>query len=160
MFRIGWGYDIHRLDDGGTVTLGTVKVDDFSRHLVGHSDADVVLHAIIDAFLGAAGLGDIGTLFPDTDSQYRGADSAGLFAHAWQQVLQQGLVLGNADVTIHAQQPRLEKYKQPIRLAVARLFDCEPAQVNIKAKTAERCDAVGRGEAIACSVAVLLNRRQ
>lgn len=153
--RVGIGYDIHRLENGRRLILGGVDIP-FDRGLVGHSDADVVLHAVTDAVLGAAGLPDIGEWFPDTDPKYRGADSGRLLTQVMQRVRREGWSIGNIDLVIHVERPRLSTFKRPIAERIAALVGCEPARVGIKAKTNEGLGEVGRGEAIACTAVVLL----
>lgn len=153
--RIGYGHDTHRLVDGRPLILGGVEID-FERGLYGHSDADVVFHALADALLGAAGLGDIGELFPDTDPQWKGLDSAVILAHACQSVAQAGWVPVNCDVTIHAQRPKLLPYKPAIRARIAQVLGLAETSVNVKAKTGEQVGPVGREEAIMADAIVLL----
>lgn len=153
--RVGIGQDVHRTAAGRPLVLGGVRIEsDFG--LLGHSDADVVLHALCDALLGAAGLGDIGEHFPDTDERWRGADSREFVRQVVERVRSKGWRVANADVTIHAERPRLAPFKPQIRASVATLLGVEASVVNIKAATNEGLDAVGRGEAIACSAVVLL----
>jgi len=154
--RIGLGTDLHRLADGRKLILGHVPID-YDRGPVAHSDGDVVLHAIIDALAGAVGLPDIGEMFPDNDPAYKDADSSRLCALTLQAVTERGYKIVNVDVTIHAQQPKLSPYKQMIREQVARLLGLQTDAVSVKAKTGEGVDAVGRGEAIACSAIVGLS---
>lgn len=157
-YRTGIGTDIHRLVPERPLMLGGVQVP-FELGLLGHSDGDAVLHAVIDAMLGAAGLGDIGMLFPDTDPQWKDADSSQLVMRAREQVKKQHWEVVNLDVIIHAQLPRLGPFKGQIKRQIAGLLETDFANVNIKAKTNEGLDAVGRGEAIAATAAVLLRRR-
>ena len=156
--RVGIGTDLHRLVEGRPMILGHVAIE-HDRGPAGHSDGDVVLHAIIDAMAGAAGLPDIGEMFPDTDPAYKGVDSAELLATALGRVRQAGYDLVNVDVTIHAERPKLKAYKPAIRAEVARLLGVSADAVSIKAKTNEGVDAVGRGEAIATTAIVGLRRR-
>jgi 2-C-methyl-D-erythritol 2,4-cyclodiphosphate synthase len=156
-FRTGIGYDLHRLVPGRPLRLGGVRIP-HERGLLGHSDADVVLHALCDALLGAAGLGDIGELFPDTDPQYRDADSRRFVAEVLRRVHAAGFEVVNSDVIIHAQQPKLGPLKAQIRHELAGLLALPVEAVGVKATTNEGLDAVGRGEAIACWAAVLLRR--
>lgn len=142
--RIGEGWDSHRLVSGRPLILGGVSIA-HDQGLQGHSDADVLLHAITDAVLGAAGQGDIGRHFPDTDARYQGADSALLLRSAMDKVAAEGWRLGNLDATIIAQAPKLAPHMNAIRARVAQILDCEEAQVNIKAKTAEKLGPVGEG---------------
>lgn len=154
-FRIGQGYDLHRLVEGRDLILGGVKID-YEKGLLGHSDADVLLHAITDALLGAAGLGDIGRHFPDTDPAFKGADSKVLLSEAVALVVKAGWVIVNVDCTIVAQAPKLAPYMSQIRESVAKAIGVDLQRVNVKAKTNEGCDAVGRKEAIEAHAVVLL----
>jgi 2-C-methyl-D-erythritol 2,4-cyclodiphosphate synthase len=154
-FRIGEGWDIHALVPGRKLVIGGVEIP-FERGLLGHSDADVLLHAITDALLGAAGLGDIGRHFPDTDERFRGADSAVLLAEAARLVRGQGLRIGNVDSTVIAQAPKLASHIEAMRSRIAQALDVAPANVNIKAKTAEKLGPVGEGLAIEARAIVLL----
>jgi 2-C-methyl-D-erythritol 2,4-cyclodiphosphate synthase len=154
-FRIGEGWDIHALVPGRKLVIGGVAIP-FERGLLGHSDADVLLHAITDALLGAAGLGDIGRHFPDTDERFRGADSAALLAEAARRVHEQGLRIGNVDSTVIAQAPKLAAHIGAMRERIAQVLDIAPAQVNVKAKTAEKLGPVGEGIAIEARAIVLL----
>ena len=153
--RVGHGHDTHRLVEGRPLILGGVTID-HPRGLHGHSDADVVLHAVADALLGAAALGDIGEHYPDTDPRWKGLDSGRLLAEVVAQVAGAGWSPINCDVTIHAQEPKLVPHKPMIRANVARLLGLEPSAVNIKAKTGEHVGPIGRAEAIACEAIVLL----
>ena len=153
--KIGLGYDIHRLVPGRPLRLGGVGVPS-PLGLLGHSDGDVVLHALCDALLGAAALGDIGDHFPDTDPAYAGIDSARLVAATLDKLAAAGFAPANIDVTILAEQPRLGPHKQAIRHRLAGLLRLHPTCVSVKAKTNEGLDAVGRGEAIAAHVAALI----
>ena len=157
-YRIGIGTDIHQLIADRPLMLGGVKIP-FHVGLLAHSDGDVVLHAVIDAVLGAAGLGDIGTLFPDSDPQWKDADSAELVMQVREQFKQTRWEVVNLDVIIHAQQPQLAPYKGQMKRQIAGLLETDFANVNIKAKTNEGLDAVGEGRAIACTAMVLLRRR-
>jgi 2-C-methyl-D-erythritol 2,4-cyclodiphosphate synthase len=154
-FRIGEGWDIHALVPGRKLVIGGVEVA-FERGLLGHSDADVLLHAITDALLGAAALGDIGHHFPDTDERFRGADSLALLAEAARRVREQGLRIGNVDSTVIAQAPKLAPHIGAMRERIAQALDIAPANVNVKAKTAEKLGAVGEGLAIEARAIVLL----
>jgi 2-C-methyl-D-erythritol 2,4-cyclodiphosphate synthase len=156
-YRIGIGYDLHRIEDGRPLVLGGVRIP-CTFGLAGHSDADVVLHAVCDALLGAAGLGDIGELFPDADPAYQGADSRRFLADVLGRVRLAGYLVGNVDVTIHAERPKLTKHKVRIRASLAALLKLPPDAVGVKATTNEGLDAIGRGEAIACWATVLLAR--
>lgn len=153
--RIGQGWDIHRLVPDRPLRLGGVTVP-YERGLLGHSDGDVVLHAITDALLGALGAGDIGTHFPDQDPQYRGADSAIFLERAVALARDRGYAIANIDVTIIAERPRLASHMPAMRARVASLSTGDAERVSVKAKTGEGLDAVGRGEAIAALAVVLL----
>ena len=153
--RIGIGHDAHRLVDGRLLILGGVRID-HPRGLFGHSDADVVLHAVTDALLGASALGDVGEHFSDQDPRWKGADSALLLGEVLSMVEREGWKPVNCDVTIHAQEPKLSRYKPAMKANLARLLKLEPNAVNVKAKTGELVGPVGRAEAIACDAAVLL----
>jgi 2-C-methyl-D-erythritol 2,4-cyclodiphosphate synthase len=153
--RIGEGWDIHALVPGRKLVIGGVEIA-FERGLLGHSDADVLLHAITDALFGAAGLGDIGRHFPDTDDRWRGADSLALLAEAARRVREQGLRIGNVDSTVIAQAPKLAPHIGAMRERIAHALDIAPTQVNVKAKTAEKLGAVGEGLAIEARAIVLL----
>ena len=154
-FRIGEGWDIHALVPGRRLVLGGVQVP-HALGLLGHSDADVLLHAITDALLGAAALGDIGTHFPDSDAQFRGADSAVLLAEALRRVRAAGWEVGNIDSTIVAQAPRLAAHIPAMRTRIADALGLETGQINIKAKTAERLGPVGQGLAMEARAIALL----
>jgi len=154
--RIGIGYDIHRLVPDRPLRLGGVAIP-FELGLLGHSDGDVLLHAVCDALLGAAGLGDIGEQFPDTGPAYQDADSAMLLAATIKKVRAAGFAPVNVDANVIAEQPRLAPHKPAIRQRVAEILGLDPARVSIKARTHEGLDAVGRGEAIAAQAIVLLD---
>jgi len=156
--RVGIGTDLHRLAPGRRLVLGHVAVE-YELGAVGHSDGDVVLHAIIDALAGAASLPDIGEMFPDTDPTYKDADSAVLLTRTLRTVETHGYEVVNVDVTIHAERPKLGPHKAAIRDEVARLMALPTPRVSIKAKTNEGLDAVGRGEAIACTAIAGLKHR-
>jgi 2-C-methyl-D-erythritol 2,4-cyclodiphosphate synthase len=155
--RVGSGHDTHRLVEGRPLILGGVPVP-YSRGLAGHSDADVVLHAVTDALLGAAGLGDIGDLFPDTDPANKDADSSRFVAEAIHRLNQNGWQPVNLDITIFAQEPKLGPVKGRIRDNVARSLGLPIDAVNVKAKTGEQVGHIGRGEAIGCHAVVLLEK--
>ncbi|TWT40336.1 2-C-methyl-D-erythritol 2,4-cyclodiphosphate synthase [Phycisphaerae bacterium RAS1] len=154
-FRTGLGYDLHRLEPGRRLILAGVAIP-FEFGLAGHSDADVVLHAVCDALLGAAGLPDIGELFPDTDARFKDADSRDLVREVLVQVRRRGYGVGNLDVVVHAQRPKLSAHKPAMRASLAALLNVGEDCVAVKAKTNEGMDAVGRVEAIACWANVLL----
>ena len=153
--RIGEGWDIHALAPGRKLVIGGVHIP-FERGLMGHSDADVLLHAITDALLGAAGLGDIGGLFPDTDARFKGADSLVLLAEAARQVRERGFTIGNIDSTVIAQAPRLAPHMAAMRERIASALELQPDRVNVKAKTAEKLGPVGQGLAIEARAIALL----
>jgi 2-C-methyl-D-erythritol 2,4-cyclodiphosphate synthase len=154
-FRIGEGWDIHALVAGRKLILGGVEIP-FHLGLLGHSDADVLLHAITDALLGAAALGDIGTHFPDTDVRFKGANSGVLLGEAARRVREKGFEIGNVDSTVIAQAPKLMPFMAAIRTEIARVLGVDLEQVNIKAKTAEKMGAVGQGLAMEARAIVLL----
>lgn len=153
--RIGEGWDTHQLVEGRKLMLGGIEVP-YSKGLLGHSDADVLLHAITDALLGAAALGDIGKHFPDTDAQYKGADSAVLLAKVAADIRALGYTLGNLDSTIIAQAPKLAPHIAAMRERIAAVLGVEVGQVNVKAKTAEKMGPVGEGRAMEARAVVLL----
>lgn len=153
--RIGEGWDVHRLVAGRPLVIGGVTIP-FERGLLGHSDADVLLHAITDALLGAAALGDIGQHFPDTDARFKGADSAALLAEATRRVRVSGWRIGNVDSTVIAQAPKLMPWIPAMREAIATAMGIAVNQINVKAKTAEKLGPVGQGEAMEARAVVLL----
>ena len=153
--RVGEGWDTHALVAGRKLILGGVEVP-FERGLMGHSDADVLLHAITDALLGAAALGDIGTHFPDTDEQFRGADSMVLITEALRRVRERGFDIGNIDCTIIAQAPKLMPWIPLMRRNIAQALGISVDQINVKAKTAEKMGPVGEGKAMEARAVVLL----
>jgi len=155
--RVGIGTDLHRLAEGRRLILGHVPIE-YDLGLVGHSDGDVLLHAVIDALAGASGLPDIGEMFPDTDPAYKDADSSKLLEGVVKTVAERRYKIINVDATIHAERPKLSRYKSAIRDEVARLLGVPADVVSIKAKTNEGLDAVGRGEAIAATVIVGLSK--
>ncbi|MHA7598355.1 2-C-methyl-D-erythritol 2,4-cyclodiphosphate synthase [Alicycliphilus sp. T452] len=157
-FRIGEGWDVHALVPGRRLVIGGVEIP-HAMGLLGHSDADVLLHAITDALLGAAALGDIGSHFPDTDARFRGADSVALLTEAARRVRERGYAIGNIDSTVVAQAPRLAAHIPAMRERIAGALGLQGDQVNVKAKTAERLGPVGQGLAIEARAAVLLVRR-
>jgi 2-C-methyl-D-erythritol 2,4-cyclodiphosphate synthase len=156
-FRIGEGWDIHRLEEGRKLILGGVEIP-HAKGLRGHSDADALLHAITDALLGAAALGDIGTHFPDTDAQFQGADSAVLLAEAARRVRAKGFEIGNVDSTVIAQAPKLAPHIPVMRQSIAKALGLDLGQVNVKAKTAEKMGPVGEGLAMEARAVVLLKQ--
>lgn len=153
--RVGSGHDTHRLEVGRPLILGGVRID-HPRGLAGHSDADVVLHAVTDALLGAAGLGDIGEHFSDADPRWHGADSALFLTETLAKLVDARWRVGNLDVTIFAQEPKLSPHKFAIVANLARLLGVDAAAVNVKAKTGESVGHIGRGEAIGCHAVVLI----
>lgn len=154
-FRIGEGWDVHALVPGRRLVIGGVTID-HAMGLLGHSDADVLLHAITDALLGAAALGDIGSHFPDTDAAFRGADSGVLLAEAARRVRAAGFEVGNIDSTVVAQAPRLAAHIPGMRAAIAHAVGVTQGQVNVKAKTAERLGPVGQGLAMEARATALI----
>jgi len=157
-FRVGIGTDIHRLVEGRKLMLGGVQVP-FGMGLLGHSDGDAVLHAVIDAMLGAAGMGDIGTLFPDSDPQLKDADSREFLLAVKEKLTEKKWEVVNVDVTIHAEQPRLEPFKGQIKRVIAGLLGIDFNAVNVKAKTNEGLGEVGEGTAIAATAVTLLRKK-
>jgi 2-C-methyl-D-erythritol 2,4-cyclodiphosphate synthase len=155
--RIGEGWDVHALVPGRKLILGGVEIP-HTTGLWGHSDADVLLHAITDAVLGAAGLGDIGRHFPDTDAQFKGADSSVLLAEAMRRVRAKGWELVNMDSTIVAQAPKLAPHMAAIHASVAKALGVQPDQVNVKAKTAEKLGPVGMGQSMEARAVALLKK--
>lgn len=155
MFRIGQGYDVHQLVEGRPLIIGGITIP-YEKGLLGHSDADVLLHTVADACLGAIGAGDIGKHFPDTDPEFKDADSAKLLQYIWAIVKKEGYVLGNADCTIIAQSPKMAPYIEEIRVRIAELLDASVDQINVKATTTEKLGFTGRSEGIAAQAVVLL----
>lgn len=153
--RVGEGWDIHALVEGRKLILGGVEVP-HSKGLLGHSDADALLHAITDALFGAAAMGDIGTHFPDTDVQFKGADSAALLTEATRRVRAQGYEISNVDCTVIAQAPKLAAFKPAMRERIAQVMGIKADQVNVKAKTAEKMGPVGEGLAMEARAVVLI----
>ena len=155
MMRIGHGYDVHRLVEDRLLILGGVTVP-YEKGLLGHSDADVLTHAVMDAMLGAVGLGDIGKHFPDTDPAYKGADSLKLLDHVVALLKEKGWQVGNVDATIIAQRPKLAPYISTMRDNLAARMGVEPGQVNVKATTEEKLGFTGSGEGMAAHAVCLL----
>jgi len=155
MIRIGQGFDVHKFETGRPLILGGVLIP-HDKGLAGHSDADVLLHTITDAALGAIGEGDIGRHFPDTDSAYEGADSAVLLEKIWELVTERGYKLGNIDCTVIAEQPKMAPHIGAIQKRVAELLQADISQVNIKATTTEKLGFTGRKEGIAAMAAIIL----
>ena len=158
MMRIGNGFDVHAFGDGDHVTLGGVRVP-HARGVVAHSDGDVVIHALCDAIFGALALGDIGQHFPPTDERWRHADSRQFLRHAALLMAQHGYALGNADVTVIAEAPKVGPHAQAMRALLAEDLASEIGRISIKATTTERLGFCGRGEGIAAQACVLLERR-
>ena len=158
MMRTGLGEDTHRLEGGGPLRLGGVDIP-HDQQAVGHSDADVLLHAVTDALLGAAGLPDIGELFPNTSEENRGRDSAEMLRLAYDQVLEAGYQVVNLDCVVAAQQPKLAPYKEKIRQRIAEILALDIDQVNVKAKTGEGVGPVGEQRAIEARCVVLLEKK-
>lgn len=157
-FRVGLGYDSHRLAAGGPLRLGGVSIP-CEVHAVGHSDADALLHAITDALLGAASLGDIGELFPDTDDANRSRDSGQMLQVVCQRLASQGMRVVNIDCTVLLERPKLSHHKDAMRMRIAELLEIPAHDVGVKAKTSEGVDAIGRQEAIAAQCVALVERR-
>lgn len=155
--RIGQGYDVHRLVEGRKLILGGVEIS-YELGLLGHSDADVLTHAIMDALLGAAGMGDIGRHFPDTDPDYAGADSLKLLAAVMEKLTDAGWKVGNVDSTIVAQRPKLAPYLSQMQQKLAQIMGVQPDQVNVKATTEEKMGFTGSGEGMAAQAVALLVR--
>ncbi|WP_108672039.1 2-C-methyl-D-erythritol 2,4-cyclodiphosphate synthase [Peribacillus acanthi] len=158
MFRIGQGFDVHQLVEGRPLIIGGITIP-HEKGLMGHSDADVLLHTIADACLGAIAAGDIGKHFPDTDPNFKDADSAKLLTHVWELVKKQGYELGNIDCTIIAQKPKMRPYIDQMRERIAKLLEASMDQVNVKATTTEQLGFTGRGEGIATQATVLISKR-
>lgn len=159
MFRIGQGFDVHQLVEGRPLIIGGITIP-HEKGLLGHSDADVLLHTVADACLGAIGEGDIGRHFPDTAAEFKDADSAKLLEHVWKLVDDKGYELGNIDCTIIAQKPKMAPYIGAMQGRIAELLQADRDQVNVKATTTEKLGFPGRGEGIASQAAVLLVKKQ
>lgn len=157
MYRIGLGHDTHRLEPGDGLWLGGIKLP-HDKAAVGHSDADVLLHAVTDALLGAVGLGDIGELFPDTDPANRGRESADMLTVAWEKVRAAGWQLVNLDCVIFAQRPKILPHREAMRQRLADLLGCGSDRVWLKAKTGEAVGPIGQEQALAAECVVLLER--
>ena len=155
--RIGVGYDLHRLEPGRKLILGGVEIP-FDKGLAGHSDADILMHALTDALLGAAGLGDIGELFPPTDPQWKDADSELFLAEAREVIEGYGYQIANIDAVLIIERPKILPHRDAIRKNLARILDIEPGQIGLKAKTSETVGPAGRGEAAECHAVVLIER--
>ncbi|MCK4753368.1 MAG: 2-C-methyl-D-erythritol 2,4-cyclodiphosphate synthase [Planctomycetes bacterium] len=157
-YRTGLGTDIHRLVEGRKLMLGGVLVP-YPAGLLGHSDGDVAMHAVIDALLGASAMGDIGTLFPDTEEKWKNADSKGLLLDVKEGIEKKRWTIVNIDLTIHAEQPRLEPFKGQMKRCIASLLGMDFTAVNVKAKTNEGFGEIGSGEAISATAIVLLRKK-
>ncbi|MFF2484038.1 2-C-methyl-D-erythritol 2,4-cyclodiphosphate synthase [Paenibacillus sp. NPDC058071] len=155
MIRVGQGFDVHQLTEGRPCIIGGVTIP-YEKGLLGHSDADVLLHAITDAVLGALGLGDIGKHFPDTDAAFKDADSLKLLEQVWVLVKERGYKLGNIDSTIIAQRPKMQPYIPQMAEIIAKALEADVSQVNVKATTTEQLGFTGRGEGIAAQSVVCL----
>ena len=155
MMRIGHGFDVHAFGGEGPLVIGGVRIP-FAQGFLAHSDGDVALHALTDALLGAVAMGDIGKLFPDTDPAHKGADSRGLLREAWRRIAEKGYRIGNVDVTIIAQAPKMLPHVPQMRVNIAEDLGCHMDQVNVKATTTEKLGFTGRGEGIACEAVALL----
>lgn len=153
--RIGHGYDVHRLTEGRKLILGGVEIP-YEKGLLGHSDADVLLHALMDALLGAAAMGDIGHLFPDNDEQYKGADSRVLLREVIRRLKDAGYTVGNADVTLIAQRPKVAPYIAGMRDNIASDLDVSPEYINVKATTEEHLGFTGSGDGMSAHAVVLI----
>ena len=158
MIRIGHGFDVHAFGEDRPLIIGGVEVP-YHTGFIAHSDGDVALHALTDALLGAVALGDIGKLFPDTFLHYKYSDSRKLLIEAYRQVLATGYKVGNVDVTIIAQAPKMRPYIDQMRQAIAEDLQCDMSQVNVKATTTEKLGFTGRSEGIACEAVALLVKR-
>lgn len=157
MYRIGLGYDIHKLTEGRDLIIGGVKIT-HEKGLLGHSDADVLIHAIIDAMLGALALADIGTLFPDTDPKYKNIDSTILLKHVYELIQTKGYAIENIDSNIIAQRPKMMPYIPKMKETLCQILNIEENRLSIKAKTNEKMDAVGQEQAIQANASVLLKK--
>jgi 2-C-methyl-D-erythritol 2,4-cyclodiphosphate synthase len=158
MFRIGQGFDVHQLTEGRPLIMGGITIP-YEKGLLGHSDADVLLHAVADGCLGAIAAGDIGKHFPDTDPEFKDADSAKLLQQVWMLVKDEGYELGNIDCTIIAQKPKMAPYIDEMRARIAELLEADITQVNVKATTSEKLGFTGRGEGIAAQTTVLIKKK-
>ncbi|KGL38053.1 2-C-methyl-D-erythritol 2,4-cyclodiphosphate synthase [Listeria newyorkensis] len=157
MIRVGQGYDVHQLVEGRKLIIGGIEIP-YEKGLLGHSDADVLLHTVTDAVIGAVGKRDIGHFFPDTDMAYKDADSAELLRVVWAEIEADGYKLGNIDCTIIAEKPKMAPYVDAMKARIAELLHATPEQVNVKATTSEKLGFTGRGEGIASLAVVLLEK--
>jgi len=154
-FRIGIGFDIHRLGPGDTLTIGAVPIP-YDKSLIGHSDGDVLIHAVTDALLGACGLGNIGEIFPDSDAQFKGIASVHFLKRTAELVRRKGYEIGNIDSNIFAERPRLLPYFPQMQMKIAEVLNLPPTQISVKAKTMERLGEIGHEEAIAAEAVALV----
>ena len=157
MIRIGHGFDVHKFGGEGPITVGGVKIP-YDQGLIAHSDGDVALHALCDGILGALALGDIGRHFPDNDPQYAGIDSRDLLKQVYQHVKKSGYIIGNIDLTIIAEAPKMARFIEPMCKQIAALLETEMTNINVKATTTEKLGSIGRGEGIASHAVVLLSK--
>ena len=158
MIRVGQGFDVHQLVEGRPLILGGIDIP-YEKGLLGHSDADVLLHTVADACLGAIAEGDIGKHFPDTDPEFKNADSAKLLSHVWKLVKDRGFELGNIDCTIIAQKPKMAPHIEKMRARIAELLEADISLVNVKATTTEQLGFTGRQEGIASQATILIQKR-
>ncbi|MDM8149798.1 2-C-methyl-D-erythritol 2,4-cyclodiphosphate synthase [Priestia megaterium] len=156
--RVGQGFDVHEFAEGRPLIIGGLEIP-YEKGLLGHSDADVLLHTIADALLGAVAKGDIGKHFPDTDPEFKDADSAKLLQHVWKLLKDEGYELSNVDCTIIAQKPKMAPYIEPMRERIAQLLEASISQINVKATTTEKLGFTGREEGIAAQAAVLVYQK-
>lgn len=156
--RIGHGFDVHKFGSNNPLIIGGVRIP-YHKGLIAHSDGDLALHAVIDAILGATAQGSIGLLFPDDNMVFKGIDSRKLIHESWRIIQKQGYLLGNLDITIIAQEPKISPYISDMRINIAKDFLCNINNVNIKATTTEQMGFIGRGEGIACEAVVLLVKK-
>jgi len=158
-FRIGFGYDVHAFAENRKLIIGGVEIP-YEKGLLGHSDADVLLHAISDALLGALALGDIGKHFPDTDAQFKNADSKILLKKVYELILKENYILGNVDATVALQKPKLASHISEMRKIISQIFECEIEQISIKATTTEKLGFVGKEEGAAAYATVLIMKKE
>ena len=158
MIRVGQGFDVHQFANDRKLILGGIEIP-YEKGLLGHSDADVLLHALADAILGALAKGDIGKWFPDSDYEIKGIDSKVILKEVWQKAKDEGYILGNADITILAEKPKLAKYASAMRDVIASILECDVNRINIKATTTEKLGFIGREEGIATLAIILLIKK-
>lgn len=158
-FRVGNGFDVHKFDETRDLYLGGIKIENHPG-LAGHSDADVLIHAVIDSLLGASGLGDIGEFFPDNDEKYRGISSVVLLEEVVEKFCEEGWEIGNIDAVVICETPKLLKYRERIRAKLAGIMKIKTDQIMVKGKTSEKLGFTGRGEGIAVTVTTLISRRE